>query len=644
MGHSSFHLSHPTNGHNEDTLTNSTTVWLKSHDLLRLRFSNMYELPIFHPYTKSMLRSELMFPQIIMATPLVALGMSPHLVHDTLIWLSFPLAAISMFALCLYVFRHRGIAFFGGLCFAFSSYQFNHLIHINLRFVFFFPLAVLFLLRFLEQRLWRHALLWGAMYSLHALSNGNYLLLGTPCFCLLLIAGMYTKRKEMDLRSLSRIVVCGGMVSALVLVAYLPYFRFNALHIIRQEFAPALGVKLSDFLSTFPSNWLWGDLLWHGRHENTLFFGLVPLCLVFFGCASQNRVPGDFRWLKWASVAATFLAAVLALGDEAQIGQWRIPMPYQILHRYVPGYNAVRVASRSGLYYVFFMSLLASWGLFAVTMKLRSKGHVIIVLVVLLSALEFVNAPLDRTRVIQPDANANHLFQWLAAQPHSPILNVPMGSGYEGIQAKYVYAITRHGQPIVGGKTSHQSILSDMLRNLEFGGITREKVYLTVDIAKSVGTRYIVCWQQESPYASLLQEMTRVRSDLTEAQRFGPYRVYEIIGARLILLDELPGAEPAFEFKLTPRRYLGRQAIMMRRRDDLLGFCFSPQTTYRVQAAATNHGPLREGVIWLPPALPKASSWFMAYLNFDSNHTQVAGEELKQFTFIANGKTAVLQR
>ena len=96
-----YHLSTPTLGHDEDTLVMSTTLQLKSKDVLSLEWSNYGEHLIFYPYRGVMFMSELLVPQVLFASPLISAGLSPHFVHDLLLWLSFPACAFVMFALAV---------------------------------------------------------------------------------------------------------------------------------------------------------------------------------------------------------------------------------------------------------------------------------------------------------------------------------------------------------------------------------------------------------------------------------------------------------------------------------------------------------------------------------------------------------------
>jgi hypothetical protein len=347
------------------------------------------------------------------------------------------------------------------------------------------------------------------------------------------------------------------------------------------------------------------------------------------------------------------------------------------------------MVSRSGLYYVFFLSLLIGWGLAELSAKFGRRYSYFIAAFAVVVILEYSNVPISHTRVVRDDPDAEELFRWLASKPRSPVLNLPMGSGYEGIQATYMYAITKHGQPIVGGKSTFPSALFGLLSRLEADGVNKESVSCIVEVMKSIGTRYIVCWERDSPYGVNLSELAGQRVDLDLVKRFGQYQVYEVRGSRFITLDSLPqgdlsfefvpmseeihaefdfarcfgeyqlfeshGSELgaldgllkgslSFEFTPIPTEVGGRHVVLMRRLDDVKEACFSPQTNYRIKGRATNDADELKGTASLPPILPAPKEWFVAYLRLDPNPRGISAEQMVRFTFSSNGRRAALYR
>ncbi|MFC2173618.1 hypothetical protein ACFLU6_13460, partial [Acidobacteriota bacterium] len=310
LGDSSFHLSRPTFGSDEDTLLNSTIVYHKARDLLSLRFSNYYNLPIFYPYQDTILFSELCLTQTLAALPLTLAGLSPHLVHDILVWLSFPLSALSMFILCNHLVRRLEAAIVGGLCYAFCPYQFNHLVHLNLRFVMFFPLVIYFLFRYMDKRRKWDLLGLTICFILHAWSNGYYFLFSTVFLAIL--AGVLLWRHR---HSITRAQVLQSGASLLIISLAIipimwPYNDFNEIHDLSQSHGLTISARPLDFLSTFPSNWIWGELLGAGLHERTLFFGLVPMLLCVWALFGARREVSDLIWLCRLSALCVVLAAI----------------------------------------------------------------------------------------------------------------------------------------------------------------------------------------------------------------------------------------------------------------------------------------------------------------------------------------------
>lgn len=585
LGSYSFHLSSPTNGHNEDTLHAAMVMYHKAVNLLSFDLSRYFDLPTFHPYKDTLLFSDPFISETLAGLPFFALGVSPHMVHDILLWLSFPLAAFSMFMLCQFLFNRPVVAFVCGLCYGFCPYQLNHLIHLSSRFVMFFPLTVLFFLRYFKTRSWKDLCLFSVFFLLHALSNGYYFLFGNVFLFILAASVILIHRREITMRSLASIFVAVTFACIPMLLLYWPYLEFSRIHDLHKGHI-LFSATFRNFVDVFSSNWLWGKALGPGPHERTLFFGLLPLSLAVYGVLARNKEgQPEPRMLRWVFLFCSILALLLCLGNSIVLFGARIPMPYLLLNRHVPGFNAMRVTSRMGLFFCFFTSLLVGSGLIALSRikRLRHHSRWILPLVVLFITIEYTSIPLQKTQVVIKDKQRDSLLEWLGSRRHpSPVLNLPTGSGYDGIQARYGYDTIFHEQPILGGKSSNLSRLFEFVRDFSRDHLNPSTFPLFVEMLKSVGIRYIICWDPGSKEARLLHKASTQRRDIHAARRFGDYVVFELGGSSLRKLKKHKKGQKGLDLHFEPLNMKNGNLTVRFHGNGKEGMLFNPVTRHRV--------------------------------------------------------------
>src|SRR5262245_44289714 len=129
---------------------------------------------IFYPEPRTLLFSDAMLVQGAAAAPLVWLGTAPVLVHNIMLLGAFVLSATAMFALVRYLSGSRGAGVIAGAIFAFSPYRFEHIMHMELQWTMWIPLAFLALHRTIDLARIRDGLATGATLALQMLSSIYY--------------------------------------------------------------------------------------------------------------------------------------------------------------------------------------------------------------------------------------------------------------------------------------------------------------------------------------------------------------------------------------------------------------------------------------------------------------------------------------
>lgn len=186
------------------------------------------------------------------------------------------------------------------------------------------------------------------------------------------------------------------------------------------------------WLAATPNNLLYGEfsrrygLTW--PNEVFLFPGLLALTLA--GIALSGRR----LHFRTAALAIALTGFVLALGpvlNLTRVGAGRIPLPYDLLYRFVPGVDALRAPLRIAPLAMLGLALLAAigWQRIAIGMRRRKRSRVATYALALLLVAgllaEYATGPTTTIAVPQLDPAFTPLTAWLAAQPPSVVALLP---------------------------------------------------------------------------------------------------------------------------------------------------------------------------------------------------------------------------
>ncbi len=395
------------------------------------------------------------------------LVLDPTTVFNIQTLISFTLAGLAAYWLCLELTGDRRAAFLGGLIFAFFPSKSGHAVgcHLDLITVYWFPLCALFAIKLYKRPGLKYALLSGLSLALASLVSLTHVAYFTVPF-----AAAFTLWAW---RSGRRRPLAPGFwphlgLSGLVAVAVLAPF-FWPLLTARLAGGPSLtgrGPGISADLLAFllPSPFhplLEGrELLPAFAHrifvelpdlqEHVAYLGFVPLLLAAWG--AWRRRAASRLWM-----ALALGTAVLSLGNLLNVAgrtvtvtfgelQTYVLMPNALLSR-LPFYALSRAPSRWNETTMLALAVLASLGMAAILK--RRKGVTPLALVAALSLLivvEYVVVfpfPMGEYRV--PD----FVRRMATSDDERAVLNVPIVERLASNRAMLYQ--TFHGRPIVGG-------------------------------------------------------------------------------------------------------------------------------------------------------------------------------------------------
>jgi len=472
------------------------TMWIQCwdyHAVSQLEWKHFFDANIFYPAPLTLALSDHMLSNLLTFGPAYALTANPVFAQNIVFMLSFVLSAFAMYLLAYYWTRSIWASLVAGMIFGFFPARIAHLGHVQLLCLYWTPLALLFLDRYLRCRRLSDQFTFSLFFTLQAwagLYNGYFV--GLLCLVYYAVFRLWYRclPKTKDL------LIPVVLAVTLLPVSY-PYLELKQYFHFRRELSEVLLYSADlgrSFLSITRLNWLYGELLRpfeaeYAGIEKMLFFGLVPVILMVIGLVRVWRNSGEpdetpqekmtgSRWrfgfldrirgwiqekrcetLPAAESSRHFAGSVFALmflfSVVLSLGPVLFwfgrglfhPLPYRLLFDFAPGFASMRVPARAMLPAMMAPALLSA---FALAGYRREKCCSAVVLVLI--SLEYSSSTLPSTRI--PVGNeVPPAYQWLSKQSPSDgaVVEIPIEEGIE--ESWRIYYSCYHFLPIANGSS-----------------------------------------------------------------------------------------------------------------------------------------------------------------------------------------------
>ncbi|MDI6874284.1 MAG: hypothetical protein QME84_08400 [Actinomycetota bacterium] len=404
------------------------------------RPTHLFQANIMYPSRDVLAYSEHLFTLALLAAPVYVVFHNPLLAYNFLFLLGLALSGLGCYLLARELTGSRWASLVGGFFFAFCTYKFSQLTHLQIMFSPFLPFAVLYLYRYLRDGGRCNLFLFGLFLLAQSLSSWHYLV-----FCFLAVGIMWLWKAAFS-RTRVEWVRLGGVVATLAAVLLLvtpfalPYLRAHGrlpgfernLTEIR-----VYSARAGDYLTTLGNNLLYGRLLpffREGGGERVLFPGVIVVVLALLGLlrarrkGKTNGPPGD-GFSRSMPLYFLLLAAVsflLAMGPEVG-GAWNAlyMIPYRLgMLRFI------RVPARFYVLIALALAVLSGYGTARVIDRVGKVGGKIwnfrlwgMILLVLLMA-ENINLPVSLADV-PAGRGVPSVYGWLAQREEARIIELP---------------------------------------------------------------------------------------------------------------------------------------------------------------------------------------------------------------------------
>ncbi|MDW3217949.1 MAG: hypothetical protein R8F63_04985 [Acidimicrobiales bacterium] len=424
----------------------------------------VFDANIFHPEPQTLALSD---PMLSLAP---VFGLVEWLTGDSIVALNvlmfvlFVGALASAHALAMRLFGRGDVALVVAVVACCNSYVFGQQNHPQLQTFGFVSLCFLLLLRAIEHRRARDGVWLGLAVTAMTLANVYYGLFWVLC-ALVVVAVLRLRGALPSVRSLLR---PAGAALGVALVLLGPVVRvFLAVderNGLARGYEPGNSLLPTDFLTPQVDNWFWGSALdgvssagKAGEHH--YFPGFVAMILGLVGIVVGWRllrrgasvVRSSVRTDElFALVVAGVVAIVFAIGPSPN----GAPGPFRLLHRFVPGFDGVRVTARFTVVAFIALAVLVGLAYQAIADRVPVNRRPWLAATIVAVVLIEVAGPM--TRVDVPEGDRLLVYEALAEAPGGPVVELPIrqpddGETWPYVEAPRMYHATTDWNPRVNG-------------------------------------------------------------------------------------------------------------------------------------------------------------------------------------------------
>jgi len=397
---------------------------------------------IFHPASDVLFFSDAIPLQAFSAAPLIWMGVPPLQMYTVLFWASFLTAGLGMYLFARDVSGSHAGGLVAAAMFAGAPYRAEHIMHLELLWSGWIPLAFWATRRLLagETRVGRWLAVALVAQFLCCVYYGLFLLTLLP-----IVAGLAwaVRPHRIGRPILVRFGLALAATAVVIGVYSTPYQRVRATLGDREiEEIKNYSASLATYFATPYGNKIWG---WTahtlGDAEERSSAGLTAYLV-----ALPALLPPFQPWTI-GLVAGTLFSFDASRGLDGYV--------YPLLHDYVGPYGGLRVPARFGMMVLACVSALAAIGMARIERAITRPRLAVAVTTIVIVALLAEYRTTHPTR--QMPRRAPAIYAWLAQQPRTVIAHMPMppADGLPGPEADFEYFAQYHHHKLVNGNSGY---------------------------------------------------------------------------------------------------------------------------------------------------------------------------------------------
>jgi hypothetical protein len=290
---------------------------------------HLFDAPMFHPSVMPLAYSEHLTGIALLVLPFHLAGVPPIALHNIAMLLGFGLSGYGAFVLARMFVRSFAAAFAGGILYAFVSFKFDHLAHLQIVSSGWVPLTLAGLIACWRKPTWKRAAVFAAALAMNGLTNIYFLLFTAAALGASMVVLFFIGRRQ-SARAWLGLLAALGTAALILLPFLLPYRTVSDLYNFKRPELElrAAGGDWSDWLRANSRSRWYGNLVPEDQHrpERENFPGLAALFFVAAAIVLTPRrdqrdegtaaaSPGVLRALDAGIVLCAFAAILTAISE-----------------------------------------------------------------------------------------------------------------------------------------------------------------------------------------------------------------------------------------------------------------------------------------------------------------------------------------
>ena len=263
-----------------DPLLNAWILDWTAHALLTQPL-HLFDAPAFHPSILPLAYSEHLTGVALLVLPFHLAGVPPIALHNIAILIGFALSGYGAFVLARLFVPSFVPCLIAGIFYAFVSFKFDHLPHVQIISSGWIPLALAALILYWREPSKRNALLFAGAFVMNGLSNVYYLLFVSAALGMTLIFWLAAAPRR-DRRFWLTLLGACALAAVVLLPFLLPYRTVSKAYDLKRLPHEVISNGWTAWLIAAPRSLLYGSLPSDAMRvpENSLFPGVLPLVLL----------------------------------------------------------------------------------------------------------------------------------------------------------------------------------------------------------------------------------------------------------------------------------------------------------------------------------------------------------------------------
>lgn len=417
------------------------TIFQNIEKIKTFNFAHFFDTNAFYPNKLTLLFSDTLLPQSIVALLFSFLTINPILVFNLTFIVTFILNYVAVFLFWNQIFKKDWLAFLGTLFVIFSPFFHHQLGHFQMQSYWPLFFALYFLFKNEEKKTVRNLVLVGIFLSIQFLSSvylAVFLLFSILAFYGVRV--LFSREWEMVAKSFFLIIGVFILVDSVFIKGYLDTKKIYGIKRDYGEYV-TYSAHLSDYLFTtninsalhkLPLITRWNSFDKHVVGEKASFPGFLLSILALFGMFSFTKRKERFWINLQLDKRQLFFLIILFFGILFSLGPRLnfngayvyIPTPYTLFLKFIPFLDSIRVPARWS--FLFYLGIIYfSLNLIKKLLTLNNYFRILALTIFALFVLEYLPLAAE-AQVKEYKGKPYQLLETICSKEKKVLLEVPV--------------------------------------------------------------------------------------------------------------------------------------------------------------------------------------------------------------------------